>query len=895
MTRSRIIPALTAAATLLLTGLTAPAAMAADAKPVDVFIGDSSAVNGSYSDGTTALERWTRLFSDADGADEINVAVAGSGFVVGGANTFDKQADKAVKLTQGRTVRRVFVIGVGNDMSAADKGTITSAQLTTAITSTMPKIAAAYPNAQKLYVPEASPMTAHMKTAYQNMKPYMGQIYTGVKFLGFTSKEDWNTLVDGNGTSKDGTHLNRKGNNLMAHAMQAWVNTLGDPRNTGTIPAWRDDTTTTDTIMLDAATFPDKTLRDWLKATYDKDGDSRVNAAKTQPALDSFTSPELDKVRDYTGMDRFPGYHLVLNKPTLVTNLPDTSGTSDLSITDASSLSSLDLSRMHAGDIRILNATTLTTFTPPKNRANLTYLRVDDALKATRPLDLSGASKLETVLLDDTGFTNIDLSGAESLKTFQTAFDSYDHDGTPTPGHGTVNLSDSDGLETVHVDTSSDGTDITLPPALPKLTHLHLRTGGDLSALAARIPSYTTLTDLELDNAKITKLDVSKLGRLDTLRVGGTSITQLDLTHNPKLTRLGVPKHAYAVNGLDSNEYDISDLETDPADRSDVSSLDLSAVAPLFDPSRATMINGTLDGTTVTGDDHGDVNYEYRVGGGQRGVVNVRFRLKPKTGTPQPATHTVTFDSANGSKVDAQTVDDGMPVVKPADPTRDGYTFSGWTLDGKAYDFTQPVSKDLTLTAAWSKTEAPTPVTHTVTFQSNGGPTLAPQSVEDGKTAVKPTDPTRDGYRFDGWTLDGKAYDFATPVTRDITLAANWTRTDAKPITHTVSFDAGDGTPIGAQSVEDGHTVVSPADPKRDGYRFDGWLLDGKPYDFATPVIADITLTAAWSKTASTTGTPTTTESLPVTGASVAWAYVIAGLLATIGIIGLVIAQRNSK
>ena len=40
-------------------------------------------------------------------------------------------------------------------------------------------------------------------------------------------------------------------------------------------------------------------------------------------------------------------------------------------------------------------------------------------------------------------------------------------------------------------------------------------------------------------------------------------------------------------------------------------------------------------------------------------------------------THTVTFDSNGGSAVDAQTVDDGGKAVKPADPTRDGYTFAG--------------------------------------------------------------------------------------------------------------------------------------------------------------------------------------------------------------------------
>ena len=68
---------------------------------------------------------------------------------------------------------------------------------------------------------------------------------------------------------------------------------------------------------------------------------------------------------------------------------------------------------------------------------------------------------------------------------------------------------------------------------------------------------------------------------------------------------------------------------------------------------------------------------------------------------------------------------------------------------------------------------------HTVKFNLNGGTSaaIADQAVEDGQTATKPTDPTRnDGLTFDGWQLDGADYDFATPVTGDITLTATWSR-----------------------------------------------------------------------------------------------------------------------
>ena len=65
----------------------------------------------------------------------------------------------------------------------------------------------------------------------------------------------------------------------------------------------------------------------------------------------------------------------------------------------------------------------------------------------------------------------------------------------------------------------------------------------------------------------------------------------------------------------------------------------------------------------------------------------------------------VSFETGEGSKVDFQTTADGK-LVKPADPTRDGYTFGGWFTDEactQAYDFIAPVTADLTLYAKWTK------------------------------------------------------------------------------------------------------------------------------------------------------------------------------------------------
>ena len=68
--------------------------------------------------------------------------------------------------------------------------------------------------------------------------------------------------------------------------------------------------------------------------------------------------------------------------------------------------------------------------------------------------------------------------------------------------------------------------------------------------------------------------------------------------------------------------------------------------------------------------------------------------------------HTVTFNTGEGSAVDAQVVADGAKATKPADPTRDGFVFAGWYADAdlkSPYDFSMSVSEDLTLYAKWVK------------------------------------------------------------------------------------------------------------------------------------------------------------------------------------------------
>ena len=68
---------------------------------------------------------------------------------------------------------------------------------------------------------------------------------------------------------------------------------------------------------------------------------------------------------------------------------------------------------------------------------------------------------------------------------------------------------------------------------------------------------------------------------------------------------------------------------------------------------------------------------------------------------------------------------------------------------------------------------------HTVSFVVDGV-TVSSAKVEHGQTVAKPDDPVKDGFTFDGWFLDGASYDFASPVTGDLTLTAHFTPKDTQ-------------------------------------------------------------------------------------------------------------------
>ena len=139
---------------------------------------------------------------------------------------------------------------------------------------------------------------------------------------------------------------------------------------------------------------------------------------------------------------------------------------------------------------------------------------------------------------------------------------------------------------------------------------------------------------------------------------------------------------------------------------------------------------------------------------------------------------------------------------------------------------------------------------YTVTFDSNGGSAVTAQSIEAGQKATKPADPTKDGYDFKGWTLNGSAYDFNTAVNGNITLVATWEQQQVVPTTYTVAFAAngGTGTMADVTGISGEYTLPENGFTAPEGKQFKAWNVDGKEKAVGDriTVTADTTVTAVW-------------------------------------------------
>lgn len=193
---------------------------------------------------------------------------------------------------------------------------------------------------------------------------------------------------------------------------------------------------------------------------------------------------------------------------------------------------------------------------------------------------------------------------------------------------------------------------------------------------------------------------------------------------------------------------------------------------------------------------------------------------------PYPS-YTVTYKDYNGQTLKTQSVQKYSNASAPANPSRTGYTFIGWS------SASNNITGNKTITAQYQINN------YTVRYLDYNNTVLKTQLVPYGSSATPPAAPNRTGYTFTGWNNNGSGI----TANRDI-------KAEYKINNYTISFNSMGGSTIASQSIPYQGTVTIPTQPTRAGYKFIGWytdLLYKTSYDFKSPIGASgFTLFAKW-------------------------------------------------
>ena len=238
---------------------------------------------------------------------------------------------------------------------------------------------------------------------------------------------------------------------------------------------------------------------------------------------------------------------------------------------------------------------------------------------------------------------------------------------------------------------------------------------------------------------------------------------------------------------------------------------------------RFKMSAGTITGCTAGQEEGKTANGVFIAAGG-------RFTQSPGaqiTGEVIGA-YTVTFQSEGGSEVASQ-IRANTPADRPADPTKEGYTFIGWYNGESEWNFADAVTEALTLTAKWQLNQ------YTITFDTAGGSEVPSITQDYGTAITAPANPTKTGYTFAGW-------DKTIPTTmpaENMTITARWQVNQ-----YTITFKPENGGQDIVIKQDYGTAITTPANPTKTGYTFAGW---DKTIPSTMPA-ENITLTARWTE-----------------------------------------------
>ena len=154
----------------------------------------------------------------------------------------------------------------------------------------------------------------------------------------------------------------------------------------------------------------------------------------------------------------------------------------------------------------------------------------------------------------------------------------------------------------------------------------------------------------------------------------------------------------------------------------------------------------------------------------------------------------------DGAEYSSEEIEYGTSITPKASPTKEGYTFSGWS----EVPATMP-AKDVTVTGTFTINK------YKLIYKVDGAE-YSSEDVEFGASIVPKAAPTKEGYTFSGWSEIP-----STMPARDITVTGVFTVNKYKLVYKV------DGAEVSSEDVEFGSSIIPKAAPAKEGYTFSGW------------------------------------------------------------------------
>ena len=200
-----------------------------------------------------------------------------------------------------------------------------------------------------------------------------------------------------------------------------------------------------------------------------------------------------------------------------------------------------------------------------------------------------------------------------------------------------------------------------------------------------------------------------------------------------------------------------------------------------------------------------------------------------------PTKYTISFDSG----VESITVEDGTVATEPTTaPEKTGYTFGGWLNGEAAYDWTQPVTSNLSLTAKWTATQ------YTITYFPEGvekDTYIKSYTIESDAIVLdtNPTSPDATKPIFVAWHVDSEEGDVVTEIAKGSTGNKTFYAEFSAEKPCVVKFMLGT-TEVASPNVKKGNKITLPTDFEKYNLFSDADCTI--PFDTNTAITADTTI-----------------------------------------------------